>query len=326
MTRRVAIAFMLATATACSGDSEREGAVLDDPAVPDGGSKQRYPDADSDVDDLDASDEADVLVPIDADRSEQGGQCTEDATCIALMNAGPCERAACEKGWCVKENLPDGTSCDDGNACTGGDVCKNGQCSYSFSDPSAPGCLQEPERGSLRFTEIMGNPGPGVDPIDGQWFELDADASYRLKELKLVYYEWEGETMPASPSSPVIETIDSEHGERRMIFLRSQDIEKNRWGNSPWGYANIRFSKTKSARLMLVASSWNGSFPVPESLVLADVLLEGGTFSDEHKGRSWQRSADSEREATFCHTPLEEQHEYWPGNFATPFQPNDSCP
>lgn len=326
MTRRLASDLFIITASACSATPDRDGAVLDDPLLPDGGSNHHLPDAEADADDLDASHEEDVFVPNDADRSDHGGQCMEDETCVALLSPGLCERAICENGRCIKEDLPDGTGCDDGDACTEGDVCKSGKCSYSSYNPNAPGCLQEPDRGSLRFTEIMGNPASDVDPIEGQWFEMEADASYRLKGLKLVYYEWDGETMPTSPSFPVVDTIEAEHGEERMIFLRSQDTTKNRWGLSAWGYSKIQFSKTRNARLMLVASSWDGSFPVPDSLVFADILLEAGTFSDEYKGRSWQRSADPANDTAFCHTPTEEIHEYWDGNFATPFKRNVECP
>src|SRR5690606_1916368 len=136
-------------------------------------------------DDLDASDEDDVLVPNDADRDGQGGECFQDDACVLFLNPGPCEKASCVEGYRVKGALPDGTSCDDGNACTSGDACKAGQCSFAAFDPNAPGCLQDPKAGGMRFTEVMGNPANDVDPIEGQWFELHADAAYRLKGLKL---------------------------------------------------------------------------------------------------------------------------------------------
>lgn len=325
MKRLVTMALLGVAASACSGTSEREGAaVLDDPQLPDSGSSHRQPDAEADADELDASEEEDAFVPTDADRSDHGGQCTEDSACVALLSPGPCQQALCENGRCVMRNLPDGTSCDDGNACTSGDTCNAGECSFRTHDPNAPGCRQDATPGSLRFTEVMGNPAGGVDQVDGQWFELYGEASFWLTGLKLVYYEWEG-AEPTVPASPVVHSLTSDFSVPGYnLFLRSQDPAKNGYGSTSWSYSGIQFSKTKNARLMLLASSWSGTFPVPENLIIAQVELPAGIFADEHAGRSWQR--DATEPDSFCYTPEESHNEIIVGNYATPGLPNQACP
>lgn len=304
----------------CSGTAERDGRGLDE-LIPDAGPAHRVPDGGGEQDvvtDSDPLDDADVLVPNDADRSDQGGQCVADEQCAAELDVGPCERPACENGHCVKLPLPSGTACDDSNACTVGDACKEGHCYGGEFDPNAAGCVQDAEPGSLWFTEIMGNPvavAGSVDPIEGQWFEIGAKQPVRLDGLKLVYFEWDGPTMPANPSSPTVYSLAgglTDQG-RYSVFLRSQDMKKNGWGLTKWSYSEIRFSKIRNARLMLVMPGWGGGFPIPESLIVAKVDIAAGTFSDVNAGRSWQRSASAEDglvDADWCHTQAVGEYAY----------------
>lgn len=283
----------------CSGSSEREPGGLDE-LIPDSGPSGQKPDggtAAEDAGDLDASD--DVLVPNDADRSDWGGECTKDEHCAARIEAGACERAACDLGKCIKAHLPNGTACDDANACTTGDACKEGRCQGGDYDPAAIGCVQDPSPGALWFSEIMGNPVavPGsVDPVEGQWFELGSVKPIRLNGLKLVYFEWDGPTAPVNPASPTVFSLSPGETDRGSytVFLRSQDINKNGWGKSQWSYSEISFSKTRHAILMIVMPNWGGAFPVPESQIVAKIQIPGGTFGDANAGKAWQLSASTE--------------------------------
>lgn len=319
--------------TACSGDAEREVAGIPEvPTTPKPGKQDPVPDAGDwgDAPDGEFEDADGELVPNDADRSESGAQCLSDEGCEEWVDVGPCTRAVCQSGLCVAAPLPDGTACDTGNACTQGATCSFGACHGNF-DVEAPGCLKSPSPGALWFTEIMGNPAavPGqVDPVDGQWFEVRGSEPVRLEGMKLVYYEWDaGAAMPDTPDTPVIHTLSSGYSEiGYSVFLRSQDIKKNGWGSSQWGYSTVRFSKTKNARLLLVLPTWDGKFPLASGQIVAAVVLPAGTFDDAMKGRSWQLSADSDdASGVWCHAALSGM-QYVDQNFGSPMQPNGECP
>lgn len=304
-----------------------------DEFVPDSGMVDGRPDGAivaEDAGDLDASD-GDVLVPNDADRSDYGGQCTENEHCVVWVEAGPCERAVCEKGHCIKVPLPDGTSCDDGNACTIGDSCKSGICSFDHHSPGQPGCARDPEPGVIWFSEIMGKPRsvPNVvDPVDGQWIEIvnRGKSPVRLGSLKLVYYEWpDGAEEPSNPT-PVIYQLTAEVTDDIFptLMLRTQDSAKTGIFPTRWTYSKIEFDGSKNSRLLLVKSEWTGTFPIALGLVIDNVELKAGSFAD---GRSWQLGwplPENPIDRSWCHAPVSEP-EYATSNYGSPGQPNFGC-
>lgn len=318
----------------CSGSTESEPAPIEDivPSDPkDGGAR---PDGGSpaDVSDPDGADDGDVLIPNDGDRSDVGSQCIEAEDCLGMIEVGICELAVCDEGRCVVTSKPDGTACDDGNTCTVDDACKGGRC-HGTTDNNAPGCIQAPKPGALWFTEIMGNPKavPGsVDAVEGQWFEIRGPQPVRLDGLRLVYYEWDdGTEAPSHPTGAISHVLASSHSEAGYSwFVRSPDPKKNGWGPSHWTYGAIQFSKTKNARLALMMPAWDGSFPLDESLIVADIVLPAGVFSDDNMGRSWQLSDSSIDDPTgpWCHAALDGMTYADESNYGSPRQPNSDCP
>lgn len=317
----------------CSGQSVRDTEPLDDIEYPEAGVDAWLPDGGGEQDGDEG--DADVLVPNDADRDSQGGQCVSDEDCADWLSVGPCQRAACDRGLCIKDPFADGTPCDDGNACTIGDVCKAGSCTFERYSSGQPGCGREAEPGSIWFTEIMGNPAavPGkVHAMEGQWIELRhrGDSPVRLGGLELVYYEWsKGAPEPPQPTpvvAPLAEDVTDEVGP--TLLLRSQEKTKNGMLSARWSYSDIVFSKTNSARLLLVKDEWDGAFPIPENVIVDEVVLEGGVFADSMSGRSWQLAAPfpiDSAERHWCHSVVSAGNEYVDKNYGTPRTMNEGC-
>lgn len=327
--------LFVAMAFACSSSAEREPVNVEDIVLPDAGVDARISDGGSDTDADEVPDDADVLEPSDADRGEHGGQCFADQECVGWLHEGPCERAVCNKGLCAKEALAEGTPCDDGNACTVGDSCKGGYCSFDSYSPGQPGCATTPAVGSIWFSEIMGNPAdvPGtVDSREGQWIEIihrGANPLF-LGGLKLVYYEWaKGSPEPPRPSAITFALApDSTDEVWPTLLLRSHDPTKNGMLSARWSYSDIIFSKVNTARLALVKAEWDGTFPIPVDLVIDELLIDGGTFDDAHRGQSWQLSwpfPDDPAARQWCHAPAHPDGHYATNNYATPQFWNATC-
>lgn len=331
-----------------AGDSGKDAAN----ALPDGGDE-----ADADI-----GDARDELIPIDADRGGDSGsggpvdggdeddapvepECIFDEDCAGKLTLGICERVLCVEQACTKAHAKIGTICEDGEVCTQGDSCDgNGVCVSGLLDDRNEDCVAKPTPNALWFTEVMGVPraieGLVADE-DAQWIEVVVRGlkAVSLDRAALVYYDWpDNEPEPQNPEPTIARLQGLLLPSEPQLLVRSNNPYSNGNLRGAVEYAKIAFGRdNRNARLLLIGPDWKPApgevFAVPAEYVIDSILLPAGTFSEAHKGRSWQVSEPlppSSEERTWCHTPADSVNAYVEEgalkNYGTPARSNVACP